>query len=198
MFLPLPPLLGKYLKHRVFACTFDCTLHTLILVLCPALDKKLSVCGSLETIFFFYPPNANNRQIKRKIKLNWGGLAGSDSKECLAYEEKDQISFCQLCLRTTIFKSYLLPRCFVRGAVVACSLGKEEWRIITNSKVNYSLIKMDCHPSSLSPSHTPCLFFPKIEEASFHVVSGGNVEVSLSLFLSLFRAEGLTETDSSG
>ncbi len=45
-------------------------------------------------------------QIKRNIKLNWGSLAGSDSRESLAYEENDQISLCQLCLRITIFKSY--------------------------------------------------------------------------------------------
>lgn len=89
-----------------FHVYFDCTVYILVLVSRPTADKKLplSLCASFEAIIFSH---TNNEQIKRKIKLNWGGLAGSDSRECLAYkEEKDQISLCQLCLRTTIFKSY--------------------------------------------------------------------------------------------
>lgn len=41
---------------------------------------------------------------------------------------------------------------------MACSTQKEERRIITNSEVNYSLIRMDCPLASLSP-HSPYLLF---------------------------------------
>lgn len=91
--------------HAYFVCTL-CS-HTVVSH--PTLDEKLhlSLSGSLEAIFFFsLLPCTNSKQIKRKIRLNWGGLAGSDNRECLAYKvETDQITLCQLCLRTTIFKS---------------------------------------------------------------------------------------------
>lgn len=76
--------------------------------LTPSLGQEaVSVALRFIRSFHFFSPNTNSKQIKRKIKLNWDGLAGSDSRECLAYEEeKDQISLCQHCLRTTIFKSY--------------------------------------------------------------------------------------------
>lgn len=50
-----------------------------------------------------FVPETNREQIRSKIKLNWRGLAGSDSMECYAYKrEKDQLSICQLCLGTYI------------------------------------------------------------------------------------------------
>lgn len=33
-----------------------------------------------------FVPETNSEWIKSKIKLNWGGLAGSNSRECLAYK----------------------------------------------------------------------------------------------------------------
>lgn len=71
---------------------------------------------------------------------------------------------------------------------MACSMLKEERRIITNSKVNYSLIRMDCPLPSLS--HTLLFsFFSHVLSwndtgenlmavLAFHVVSGRDMEVS--------------------
>lgn len=100
--VPPPPPLVHICNFKFSSVLRLCDLHPQH----PTLDKKLSplLHGSLEAISF---PNTNSKQIKRKIKLNWGGLASSDSRECLeCKEEKDQIAHCQLCLRRAIFKSY--------------------------------------------------------------------------------------------
>lgn len=94
---PPPPLVN--ICNFTFSSVLDCTIY----ISHPTLDKKLSpsLCGSLGAISL---PNTNIKQIKRKIKLNWVGLASSDSTEsCMQGGERPDSSLSTLLKYSKIY-----------------------------------------------------------------------------------------------
>lgn len=168
--------------------SFTCTLTVQLQLYSHLVQEAVSVTRQVIRSHLFFLTQSSE-QIKRKIKLNRGGLPASDSRECLAYQRrKTRYPSVNSAYGQQYLNPILLPRCFLSSSVMVCSTQKEK-RIIINSKINYSLIRMDCLPSlSHTLSVSSFSHFPSGNDTgresncllAFHVGSERNISFSLA------------------